>query len=113
LTTHREVTTVTYPSITTNILQTTNILAHLTPQLAFNTVVLIDELSQTTRLGLGEFSDPCVRVYPRVIQDLVAPGATNTVNIGQSNLDSLVARQVNTCYSGHIFRLPWWFADIF
>jgi hypothetical protein len=103
---------VTYPSIATDILQTTDILAHLTSQLALDTVVLINELSQAARLGLGEFSDPCVGVYPRVIQDLIAPGATNTIDIGQSNLDSLVTRQVNTCYSGHISNLPWWFADI-
>jgi hypothetical protein len=94
-----------YPSITANLLQAPDVLAHLAPQVTLDAVVSINEPPQTACLDLSEALDPCVRVYPCFIQDLIAPRAANAVDISQTNLDPFVAGQVNSCNSRHISYL--------
>jgi hypothetical protein len=94
-----------YPSIAADILQALDVLTHLTPQVALDEIVSINELPQTACLGLSEVLDSRVRVYPRFVQDLIAPRTADAVDISQTNLGSLVAEQVHSCDSRHISYL--------
>jgi hypothetical protein len=90
-------------SVTVDIDQPLNVLAYLAPQITLHDIVPVDAVPQATYLVFGEILDPPIRIYSRILQDLVAPGATDAIDICQSNLDSLVARQINSCNSRHVF----------
>jgi hypothetical protein len=71
-----------YPAITLDVHQPPDVLVHLAPQVALDTVVLIDELTQAACVRLGEILAPPVRVYPCMFQDLIAPRAANAIDVG-------------------------------
>ena len=56
---------------------------------------MADDITQSSFILLGEVLDPGIGVNARLRQDLVGAGATDPVNIGEGDLDSLIRRQVN------------------
>jgi hypothetical protein len=91
-----------YPTIAADLLQALNVHSHSASQVTFNLIVPVDELPQLSHFSLVEIPDPRVRVYFYLAQDLIASGTSDPVNVGQTDLDPLVARQVNPCDSWHI-----------
>jgi hypothetical protein len=91
-----------YPTVAADLLQTLDVLPHSTSQVTLNFVVPVDELPQPAHFGLIEILNPGVRVYFCRPQDLVASGTSNPMNVGQTDLDLLVAGQINSCDSWHI-----------
>ena len=67
---------------------------------------MADDITQSSFILLGEVLDPGIGVNARLRQDLVGAGATDPVNIGEGDLDSLILRQVNAGNSCHTSSAP-------
>jgi hypothetical protein len=81
-----------YTTITVDVHQPPDVLVHPMSEITLDDVVLVDELPQAACLILGQILALFVRVYPCVFQNLVAPGAADTMDVCQTDLDPLVAR---------------------
>ena len=72
--------------------------------------ITIDDFANLDDLGVGQLVDPAVPREPRLGANLRRLGATNSVNVGQRNLDPLVGRDVDTGNSRHacisLLRMP-------
>jgi hypothetical protein len=79
-----------------------DVLAHCTAQVTFNLVVPLNQLPDPIHFGLREVIDSFVLIDLRLFQDLIAPGATNAMDISQSDLNPFVTGQVHTCNPGHL-----------
>ena len=74
---------------------------HIAAQVALHGVLVADDLTQLGLLGVGEVLHPGIGVDARLLEDLARAGAANAVNIGESDLDSLLLRQINAGYTCH------------
>ena len=58
--------------------------------------VLVDVVAQLGQILLGQVLAADVRIDAGLRNDLLCSGVTDAVDIGQSDLDSFLSRQVNT-----------------
>jgi hypothetical protein len=48
-----------------------------------------------------------IRIYTRRFENLVRRRLTNAVDLRQANFDALVARQIDSSNTSHVFSYPW------
>ncbi len=89
-------------AITTDFLQTLDILLHLMAQLALDMVFLLHGLAQLIRYSLDQVLRTDIAIDTELIQNLLAGRPTDTVNIRQRNFNALIIGNVDTCDSYHI-----------
>ena len=83
--------------------QPLDIQSNLTAQVAFHHVALVDGLTKLGFVGLGQILHAGVGVDPSLRQDVLGALSANTVDIGQTDFDSLILGQVNTGNTCHTF----------
>ena len=76
----------------------------LTAQVTFHDVAVVDALTQLGFFLIGEVFYSGVGVDPGCLQYLVCAGSADTIDIGETDLDSLVLGQVNAGYTCHTFQ---------
>ena len=81
--------------------QTLDVQSGLTTQVAFHNEVVVNALADFCLFLVGEVFYSGVGVDPGHIQDLLCAGPADSVDISESDLDSLVFRQVNAGYTCH------------
>ena len=86
--------------------ETLDVERDLAPQVAFDLVAAVDQLAQPVDLLLGEVPHPGVRVDVRLGQDLLAGRQTDPEDVGERDLDALLARNVDAGDTGHRLPLP-------
>ena len=87
--------------------QTLHVLGNLTMEVALDGEVVLDVVTQLRELFLGEIVGAGVRVDAGFREDLFGGREADAVDIGQTDLDALVAREVDTNKTSHIpFSLP-------
>jgi hypothetical protein len=69
---------------------------HLTAQVTFDLEVVVDPVTQLDEVGVGEVLDAGVRVDPGGREGLLRAGATHSEDVGQCDLDALLAREVHS-----------------
>jgi len=74
------------------------------PQIPFDAVLLFNDLANLVYFVIVQLANFRVRTDPCRRQDLVSLRTTNTVDIRESNLDSLVWRKIHASNTRH--RLP-------
>jgi hypothetical protein len=84
--------------------ETLDVERDLAPQVPFDLVAAVDQLAEPVDLLLGEVPYPGVRVDVRLRQDLLARRQTDPEDVGESDLDALLARNVDAGDTG--LRLP-------
>ena len=76
----------------------------LAAQIALNDVVVVDALTQLGLVLVGEVFHSGVGIDTGHFQDLFRAGSANTVDVGETDLNSLVFGQVNAGYTCHTFQ---------
>ena len=84
--------------------QALNVHRHVAAQVALNSVLVADNLTQLGLIVLGEVLHAGVRVDPGLGQDLVGAGAPNAVDISEADLDSLLSGQINAGNTSHLLQ---------
>src|SRR5690554_5379109 len=98
---HRKVAAVAETAVAADLNQALDIELDLTAQFTLNTKVA-DLLAQSLHFSFSQLPNPRVRADAGRVQDLLAAGRPNTVDVGESDFDALVAREVNTFDTCHI-----------
>ena len=80
------------PSVATKIHKPLDIHGDLGPQLALNLVLLINRFTDLVDFSISQIVCLCVRIYVQRIEDLFRRSPTDTVDIGQSDLDPFSIR---------------------
>ena len=74
---------------------------HLAAEVTLDLVAAVDDLAKPADLVLGEIADTGVGVDVRLLQDLLAGGQPDPVDIGERDLDALLTRDIDagdTCH---------------
>ena len=77
-----------------------------TPEVALYLAVMINVLSQFVNIRFGQILDPDVGVNAGLAKDVLSGAATDTVDIGQPDLNSFFPGQVYAAYTRPIECLP-------
>jgi hypothetical protein len=64
--------------------------------------LLVDDFANAIDLVVRQVPDACVRVHIRAFKELLAGVESDAEDIGQGRLDTLVARKIHPCDSGHV-----------
>jgi hypothetical protein len=75
----------------------------LTAEVAFHDKVVVDALTQLGFFLIGEVFHAGVGIDPSHVQDLLRAGSADSVDISETDFDSLVFGQVNAGYTCHTF----------
>ena len=75
----------------------------LAAQVAFHDVTVINAFTQFVFFFFGQIFYSGIGIDPCLFEDLGCAGSANTVDIGETDLNSLVLGQVNAGYTCHIF----------
>src|SRR5699024_5625623 len=82
--------------------QTLDVKRDVAAQVAlYHDVVFVDVVADLCFFVSRQILDAGIRVNSGSGENLVGGGLTNTVNISQTNLDPLLARQINTSNTCH------------
>lgn len=105
LATHRQVLAVAKAAIAANLAKPANVHGYLTPQLAFNLHATVDMLTNSAQLRLGQIAHRNARINPGALKNLLARRLAYSKDIGESDVNSLFPRYVNSCDSSHFLTL--------
>ena len=78
----------------------------LAPQVALDLVAAVDDVAQPVDLLLGQVPDAGVRVDVGLGQDLLAGRQPDAVDVGEGDLDPLLARDVDAGDACHRSSYP-------
>ena len=87
---------------TTDFHQALHVLGNLAMQVAFDSQVLLNVVAQLGEVFFGKIVAADVRINTSLRKDLLRCGQTNAVNVGQADLDALVARKIDTEQTCHM-----------
>lgn len=89
--------------VTGNLLQTRDVLLHLSPEFSLDNVGILDHGGDSTHLVLTEISSLDLRGDARTVTDLESRVGTNPEDVSQRHMNALVRRDVHTLDSWHPF----------
>src|SRR5688572_19363106 len=102
---HRQTPAMPDPTVRTDVHQSLDVHGDLGSQRALDAIFLLDHLSQTTDVGVGKVANALLAVDTRLGEDVDRVLAANAVNVGQANLDLLVARKIDAGNTSHMLAL--------
>ena len=79
---------------------------NLTAEITLDGVVMVNHFTQGGLLVLGQVLHTGVGIDAGLCQDLLGAGASNAVDIRETNFNSFFAGQVNTSNTCHILQAP-------
>jgi hypothetical protein len=97
-----QTTAMTNASVATDILQPCNVLAPLTPQLAFNGIILVQQSGKPRKFILAKISGSCLRINARFMAKFAGYLLANTKKVLQGYDRWFIVRDVNTHQTRHI-----------
>ena len=83
--------------------QTLDVKRHLTTQITLDHIGLVDDLTMLRLVGLSQILYASVGVDACLREDILRTFSSNTIDISQTDLDSLILGQVNTGNTCHTF----------
>lgn len=93
-------------SVAADLDETFDVKSGVSAEIALNDAVFVNVISQQGRLVLGQVFHAGIRVDACSFEDVSCCFRTDTVDISQTDLDSLFSRQVNTGYTSHSVAPP-------
>src|SRR5690606_16843260 len=88
-----------------NLDQALDVELNLTPEVTLDAVVAAHVIADRLDLSFSQILDARVRVDTRPAQNLVRPGAANSIDVCECDFDPLVTRQVDTFDTSHNLSL--------
>ena len=104
LATNGQATTVAETTVAADLSQALAVKAGLAAKVTFDDVVLVDAITQLGFFLVGEVFNSGVGIDTSHFENLGCACSANTVDISETDLDSLVLGQVNAGYTCHIIR---------
>ena len=95
-----------HPAVRADLDQALDVERDLAPQVAFDLVAAIDQLAEPVDLLFGEVADPGVRVDVGLGEDLLRGRQADAEDVGEGDLDALLARDVDAGNACHRLPLP-------
>lgn len=89
-------------AIAANFLQSADVAHDLASQVAFHLVLAVQELAKTADLGFGQISNLGPWIDLRLFEQLNNIVLPDSIQDRQGVQNSLVAREINTCYTCHV-----------
>src|SRR2546425_21100 len=89
------------PAIAGDVHQALDVVGALPAKVALHNELTLDHVSKPRDLGLGEVADVGVGVDPCALENGVRGGTADPVDVGQSDLHALLARDVDAGDAGH------------
>ena len=89
-------------AIALNVYQALNVKSDVTTKIAFHEAVLVDVITKLADIVLGEVADADVGIDAGSLDDIISSLTADTIDVGQTDLNSLISGQVNTGYTSHI-----------
>src|SRR5437763_4008909 len=89
------------PAVAGDVHQALDVIGALPAEVALHHQLALDHVAKPRHLGLGEVADVGVGVDAGALQDVVRGGTADPVDVGQSDLHALLARDVDAGDSGH------------
>jgi hypothetical protein len=93
-------------AVAADLSQALDVKAGLAAKVTFDDVVLVDAITQLCFFLVGEVFNSGVGIDSGHFENLGCACSANTVDISETDLDSLVLGQVNAGYTCHINNLP-------
>ena len=103
---HRKTAAVANAPIGADVHQSLDVHRHLGAQRAFHAVVLLDRLAETIDVRIIEILDAEVGADAGALDDAARELTADPENVRESDLDLLVAREIDSCNSRHSLTLP-------
>jgi hypothetical protein len=91
----RQALAMTEAAVAADLHQALDVLPDLTAEVTFYLQVAVDELAEPHNLFFGKVADAGIGVDPGLPEDLLARGEPDSKYVGQSDLDALLAREVD------------------
>src|ERR1044072_6617453 len=104
LTADREAATVALAAVAAGLHQALDVLRALAAQVALDDEISVDLVAELRDLVLGEVADVGVRRDAELGEKLVRLGPADAVDVRETDLDALVQRDVDACYTSHRVR---------
>jgi hypothetical protein len=82
-----------------NLHQASNAQLKLAAKISFNAMFALKDFSNSPRLAFGKFANPGIRIDSGLGHNLLGARETNSVDIGERVLNSLIAWKIHTCYT--------------
>src|SRR3954447_1081124 len=101
-----EAAAVAQPAVAADLHQALDVLRTLAAQVALDDVVAVDQVAELGDLVVGEVAHLAVRLDAELGEDLVRGRLADPVDVGQADLDALVARDVDAGYTSHDAATP-------
>jgi hypothetical protein len=101
LSVHGQAPPVSQPLVATDVDLSFDILVYLSAEITFDPVVVADEIAQTNDLFVGEIANSCPGVDARAGAGFLGASRTHAEDIGERDVETFVARQVNSGDSSH------------
>src|SRR6188768_1305283 len=102
LTTDRQAAAVSNPAVRTNVHQSLDVHRDFGAQCAFDAIVFLDRLTQTIHVRVGEIANTKRRAHARLLEDLARGCTSDAEDVSQSDLNLLVAREIDTSNTSHV-----------
>ena len=102
----RQATTVAKTLVRANFDLAANVSLNLAAKVALNLEVRFDVFTELDEIFLGGVLHADVRADARRFEGLGGAGATDSVNVGKCNLQSLLAGEVDTGHTCHVVGAP-------
>src|SRR3954452_13765290 len=103
---HGQPAAVAHATVGPDLHQALDVLGALAAQIAFDREVVVDRVSELRHLVLGEITDIGVRRDAELREQLVGGRTTHSVDVGESDLDALVERDVDPGDTSHLPPSP-------
>ena len=94
------------PTIRPDVHQALHVHRDLGAQRPLDAILLLDLLTELVDVGVREVADPLLRVDPGVGEDATREDAADAEDVGEADLDLLVARKVHAGNTCHVWITP-------
>src|SRR5690606_16861250 len=106
LSAHRHATAMAQAPVAADVHQALDIHLHFAAQVTFDQMVALDDFAKTRHFGFGEIPNTGGRLDSDLLEHLRALGRTNSIDVGQTNVDRLVAWYVYAGDTSHSYPSP-------
>tara|TARA_B100000809_G_scaffold234816_1_gene252597 strand:- start:1607 stop:1870 length:264 start_codon:yes stop_codon:yes gene_type:complete len=73
-----------------------DVLRNISTKVAFDGVVLVDEISHTNDLFVSQVADTSGQTYIESVANICRSGATDSIDVRERDLYSLLSREINS-----------------
>ena len=90
-------------SVTADVAQPGDVLLNISPQSAFHQIAAIENADDLGEFLFGQILGKPLKLDAELLQNNLAVGPTDAVEIGQADPNLLLRRNINTCDTGHVY----------